>query len=240
MDFLNSSQALTSLWSNSDSVIKIVATVLALMSIVTWGTLFAKISNLRQMRCAPTRLDDFWQCEDIPQGLEYLGTTKSNPFYALALQGHDAVQHLGQTHTATACRQCESVQLDDWVERALNNSLANHRADAHIGLPLLASIASTAPFIGLFGTVWGIHKALLGIGIAGQVDVSQVAGPIGEALIMTALGLLVAIPAVLSYNAVLRGNKAVAHQLHQFAHDLDAYFLTGARVKRTAPNDATT
>jgi hypothetical protein len=95
---------------------------------------------------------------------------------------------------------------------------------------VLASIASTAPFVGLFGTVWGIYHALLGIGAAGQVSIDQVAGPIGEALIMTALGLLVAIPAVLAYNALLRGNKRIAHQLNRFAHDLHAYFVTGARV----------
>ena len=95
---------------------------------------------------------------------------------------------------------------------------------------MLASVGSTAPFVGLFGTVWGIYHALMAIGTAGQATIDKVAGPIGEALIMTALGLAVAIPAVLGYNALVRGNKSVLTKLNRFAHDLHAYFVTGARV----------
>jgi biopolymer transport protein ExbB len=98
-------------------------------------------------------------------------------------------------------------------------------------LAVLASVGSTAPFIGLFGTVWGIYHALMSIGSAGQATIDKVAGPIGEALIMTALGLAVAIPAVLGYNALVRGNKFVLTKLNSFAHDLHAYFVTGARVQ---------
>ena len=98
------------------------------------------------------------------------------------------------------------------------------------GLAILASVGSTAPFVGLFGTVWGIYHALMGISVAGQATIDKVAGPIGEALIMTALGLAVAIPAVLGYNALVRGNKSVVTNLNRFGHDLHAYFLTGARV----------
>ena len=97
-------------------------------------------------------------------------------------------------------------------------------------MAILASAGSTAPFIGLFGTVWGIYHALMAIGLAGQASLDKVAGPIGESLIMTALGLAVAIPAVLGYNAIVRGNKKVLSRLNRFAHDLHAYFLTGARV----------
>ena len=97
----------------------------------------------------------------------------------------------------------------------------------------MASVGSTAPFVGLFGTVWGIYHALLAIGDAGQASIDKVAGPIGESLIMTALGLAVAIPAVLGYNALVRGNKGVLHKLNRFAHDLHAYFVTGARVTTT-------
>ena len=96
---------------------------------------------------------------------------------------------------------------------------------------MLASVGSTAPFVGLFGTVWGIYHALMGIGAAGQATIDKVAGPIGEALIMTALGLAVAIPAVLGYNALVRGNKAILTKLNRFAHDLHAYLVTGARVR---------
>jgi len=124
----------------------------------------------------------------------------------------------------------DSLDVSDWIERSLRKSVDDFTARAQGGLSVLASVASTAPFVGLFGTVWGIYHALLGIGAAGQVSIDQVAGPIGEALIMTALGLLVAIPAVLGYNALVRGNKGILHQLNRFAHDLHAYFVTGARV----------
>ena len=102
------------------------------------------------------------------------------------------------------------------------------------GLAILASVGSTAPFIGLFGTVWGIYHALIAIGTSGQSTIDKVAGPIGEALIMTALGLAVAIPAVLGYNALVRGNKSILTRLNSFAHDLHAYFVTGARVSASA------
>jgi len=95
---------------------------------------------------------------------------------------------------------------------------------------VLASVGSTAPFVGLFGTVWGIYHALVAIGTAGQATIDKVAGPVGEALIMTALGLAVAIPAVLGYNALVRGNKGVLFKLNRFAHDLHGHFVTGARV----------
>jgi biopolymer transport protein ExbB len=105
-------------------------------------------------------------------------------------------------------------------------------------LAVLASAGSTAPFVGLFGTVWGIYHALMSIGLAGQASIDKVAGPIGEALIMTALGLAVAIPAVLGYNALVRANKAVLAKLNRFAHDLHAYYVTGARVGQQVPATA--
>jgi biopolymer transport protein ExbB len=133
------------------------------------------------------------------------------------------------------------LDISDWVERSLRHSLDDHTSRAQSGLTVLASVASTAPFVGLFGTVWGIYHALLGIGASGQVSIDQVAGPIGEALIMTALGLVVAIPAVLGYNTLVRGNKRVLHRLNRFAHDLHAYFVTGSRVKeRTEHKPAVT
>jgi biopolymer transport protein ExbB len=112
----------------------------------------------------------------------------------------------------------------------LRNALDEFTTKLQSGLAILASVGSTAPFVGLFGTVWGIYHALLAIGAAGQATIDKVAGPIGESLIMTALGLAVAIPAVLGYNALVRGNKSVLHKLNRFAHDLHAYFVTGARV----------
>ena len=136
------------------------------------------------------------------------------------LQGEQA-QQLGQP-----------IDASDWIAGALHNSLDAAAARQQSGLAILASIGSTAPFIGLFGTVWGIYHALMGISAAGNATIDQVAGPIGEALIMTATGLAVAIPAVLGYNALLRGNKAVHARLRRFAHELHSFLLTGARQNR--------
>jgi biopolymer transport protein ExbB len=124
----------------------------------------------------------------------------------------------------------DSLDVSDWVTRCLRNCIDEFTARLQSGLAILASVGSTAPFIGLFGTVWGIYHALVAIGASGQSTIDKVAGPIGEALIMTALGLAVAIPAVLGYNALVRGNKTILGSLNSFAHDLHAYFVTGARV----------
>ena len=133
----------------------------------------------------------------------------------------------------------DTLDLSDWTTRTLRNGVDEATARMQAGLAVLASVGSTAPFIGLFGTVWGIYHALMSISAAGQATIDRVAGPIGEALIMTALGLAVAIPAVLGYNALVRGNKAVLNQLNRFAHDLHAYFVTGARVNNTDAAGAT-
>ena len=124
----------------------------------------------------------------------------------------------------------DALDLSEWVTRSLRNSIDDIAAKMQAGLAVLASVGSTAPFVGLFGTVWGIYHALLAIGLNGQASIDKVAGPVGESLIMTALGLAVAIPAVLGYNALVRGNKSVSGKLNRFAHDLHAYFVTGARV----------
>ena len=116
------------------------------------------------------------------------------------------------------------------MTRHLQNVIDEKVASLQSGMAVLASVGSTAPFVGLFGTVWGIYHALMQIGMAGQATIDKVAGPIGEALIMTALGLAVAIPAVLGYNALVRGNKYVVGRMHRFAHDLHALLVTGARI----------
>ena len=153
-------------------------------------------------------------------------TTDANPFYSLAKQGHEASAH----HRATQEQLHDSLDVSDWVTRSLRNAIDDSTARLQAGLAVLASIGSTAPFVGLFGTVWGIYHALISIGGSDQVGMDRVAGPIGEALIMTALGLAVAVPAVLGYNALVRGNKFILGQLNRFAHDLHAYLVTGARV----------
>ncbi|MEY2953917.1 MAG: putative biopolymer transport protein, partial [Pseudomonadota bacterium] len=154
----------------------------------------------------------------------------ANPFRALALEGRESTAH----HRDAEPHLHKALDVSDWITRSLRNSIDDSTARMQTGLAVLASVGSTAPFVGLFGTVWGIYHALLSIGVAGQATIDKVAGPIGEALIMTALGLAVAIPAVLGYNALVRGNKGVINKLNRFAHDLHAYFVTGARVNSGA------
>lgn len=228
----NSGSSWALIWSNSDAVIVSVALILLAMSVATWSIVISKALGLRQLRQFAQRVDGFWQAPDMARGLQHLGGDARNPFYAVALEGHAAMQHLNAPRKPSPAQLQDAMSVSDWVERALQKAIDDHAAQANSGLSVLASVASTAPFVGLLGTVWGIYHALVAIGAAAQVGMEQVAGPVGEALIMTALGLVVAIPAVLGYNAVLRGNKAVAHQVKRFAHDLHAYFVTGARVHR--------
>ncbi len=224
------STGLLHVWSQGDWVTRTVALVLLGMSLATWVILLWKALDQRAQRVQAKGVEGFWHSADFAEGLDKLGSAEGNPFRAVALEGREAARHILHKDGRTGSQLHDSLDVSDWVERSLRKSVDDFQARAQGGLSVLASVASTAPFVGLFGTVWGIYHALLGIGAAGQVSIDQVAGPIGEALIMTALGLVVAIPAVLGYNALLRGNKGILHQLNRFAHDLHAYFVTGARV----------
>ena len=229
MEPQTASSGIVHVWSQGDAVTRTVALVLLAMSLTTWIIILWKALDQRNQRRQAKACESFWHSADFAEGVDKPG----NPFRALAVEGREATRHILHKDGQTRPQLHDGLQLSDWVERALRNSLDDFTARAQSGLTVLASIASTAPFVGLFGTVWGIYHALLGIGAAGQVSIDQVAGPIGEALIMTALGLLVAIPAVLGYNALVRGNKGVLHRLNRFGNDLHAYFVTGARVSAT-------
>ena len=124
----------------------------------------------------------------------------------------------------------QTLNYSEWMARSIKNSVDSIAASLQKGLTFLGSTGAIAPFIGLFGTVWGIYHALISISSSGSAQIDQVAGPIGEALIMTALGLAVAIPAVLAFNAINRANKLFVADLNRFGNDLLAYFVTGARV----------
>ena len=217
-------------WTQGDAVTRTVALVLLGMSLATWIIILLKALDQRAQRRQAKACEGFWHSADFAEGIDKLGNEPGNPFRALAVEGREAARHLLHKDGKSGAQLHDTLDLSDWVERSLRNSLDDFTARAQGGLTVLASIASTAPFVGLFGTVWGIYHALLGIGAAGQVSIDQVAGPIGEALIMTAMGLLVAIPAVLGYNALVRGNKGILHRLNRFGNDLHAYFVTGARV----------
>lgn len=223
---MNSQFGLANVWSQGDIVTKSVAVLLLVMSLASWMVIIIKSLDLIKYKRIARVAEDFWHSEDFAAGLTKLGGDPTNPFRQLALEGREATLH----HRNTKAHLHDALDVSDWVTRTLRNTIDEFTGKLQSGLAILASVGSTAPFVGLFGTVWGIYHALLSIGAAGQATIDKVAGPIGESLIMTALGLAVAIPAVLGYNALVRGNKGVLQKLNRFAHDLHAYFVTGARV----------
>ena len=150
------------------------------------------------------------------------------PFSHLVRHGLRAAE---QYRTRGAQGLVETGPADDFLTRSLRRAIEQTTARMESGLTVLASIGSAAPFVGLFGTVWGIYHALLAIGMSGQGTLDKVAGPVGEALIMTAIGLAVAIPAVLAYNAFTRNNRVVLSELDAFAHDVFTFMSTGHRAE---------
>ncbi|CAN1546366.1 TolQ Biopolymer transport proteins [Burkholderiaceae bacterium] len=226
---MNNEFGLINLWTEGDAVTRFVALLLLVMSLASWIVIILKSLNLFSAQKQAARVEAFWHSANVAGGLQALGNEEGNPFRALALRGQEALAHL-----KTGSGQPELLkELDtsDWVTRGLQNAIDDATANLQSGLAILASVGSTSPFVGLFGTVWGIYHALMQIGMAGQATIDKVAGPIGEALIMTALGLAVAIPAVLGYNALVRGNKFIITRMNRFAHDLHALLITGSRVK---------
>ena len=223
---MDSQFGLASVWTQGDMVTKGVAIVLLAMSLASWMVIILKALDIIKYKKLAKQAEDFWHSEDFAAGVAKLGSDPGNPFRQLALEGREATAH----HRNTRGQLHDSLDVSDWVTRSLRNTIDEFTARLQSGLAILASVGSTAPFIGLFGTVWGIYPARVAIGTSGQSTIDKVAGPIGEALIMTALGLAVAIPAVLGYNALVRGNKSILSKLNSFAHDLHAYFVTGARV----------
>ncbi len=223
---MDSQFGLASIWTQGDFVTKFVAVLLLVMSLASWIVIIIKALDIVRQKKFARHSEDFWHSEDFAAGLTKLGADVDNPFRQLALEGREATAH----HRNTKAHLHDSLDVSDWITRSLRNGIDEFTARMQSGLAILASVGSTAPFVGLFGTVWGIYHALIAIGMSGQSTIDKVAGPIGESLIMTALGLAVAIPAVLGYNALVRGNKSILMKLNSFAHDLHAYFVTGARV----------
>jgi biopolymer transport protein ExbB len=227
---MESQLGLITLWTQGDWVTKSVALLLLGMSLASWIVILLKAMDIFKFKSLGARTEAFWHSADFTHGMQALGPQQDNPFVQLAQAGQEATTH----HRNTQTQLHDALDISDWISRSLRNSIDDSTARFQSGLAVLASVGSTAPFVGLFGTVWGIYHALMGIGAAGSATIDKVAGPIGEALIMTALGLAVAIPAVLGYNALVRGNKSILTKLNRFAHDLHAYFVTGARVGNQA------
>ncbi|MCI4411878.1 MAG: MotA/TolQ/ExbB proton channel family protein [Thiotrichales bacterium] len=217
----------TNFWQSSDTVIHSVFWVLVLMSLASWTIILYKSWELSQLRMRAARvMQDFWHAEDWQSGMIKLATL---PAYALLAQAGEKGQQWVQSQKQSQHQLADGLPASELLVQALRGGLnqANSRLEA--GQTMLASIGSTAPFVGLFGTVWGIYHALMTISGSQQIALDQIAGPVGEALIMTALGLFVAIPAVLAYNGFNRQLRLVSSELDGFAHDLHLYFVSKLR-----------
>ncbi|MFM2119126.1 MAG: hypothetical protein RL722_594 [Pseudomonadota bacterium] len=204
------------LWEGSDFVAKGVLMIMAIMSMGSWYIIITKL--LEQARIGKQgreAQEKFWAAGDVSQGVDAL--TEASPYRFIARAGLDASgKHEGLLG---------KIDLTDWVTMSIQRSTERVQSRLQDGLAFLATVGSTAPFVGLFGTVWGIYHALTAIGVAGQASIDKVAGPVGEALIMTAIGLAVAVPAVLGYNWLVRRNKSAMDDVRAFGADLHAVLL---------------
>ena len=212
----------------------VVFVTLVVMSFLSWYFIIANgIRNATVKARADKVINGFWgngSTQDAIRELE--AQPRSEPFSKIALDAASAVAHHQQATSAagTTGRLAESLSRSEFIDRALRQAVARESARLEGGLTVLATVGSTAPFVGLLGTVWGIYHALLRLGASGESSIQAVAGPVGEALIMTAIGLFVAIPAVLAYNFFVRLNRVTNNKFDTFAHDLHDFFATGSRV----------
>ncbi len=212
------------LWAQGDFVAKGVLVLLVLMSAYSWFIIFTKWWEQRRLLGQAHEAEkNFWAADNIKTGVGKL-TGKGNIFKVMASEAIDAAEH----HDS---RLTQQVPLHEWIDNVLARAVSRISNALATQLPFLATTGSTAPFIGLFGTVWGIYHALINIGVAGQASIDKVAGPVGEALIMTAIGLAVAVPAVLGYNFLLGRNKAIMERVKLFQSDLEQVIVSGSRIE---------
>jgi len=215
---------LGALWDNGDYIARGTLVALAIMSASTWYILVTKLIEQSQLFGQAKKANKtFWKAGSVQEGVATLGA--KSPFRAVAKTGVDALEH----HEGSLV---ESIDLNTWVTLSIQRVVERIVSRLQGGLAVLATVGSTAPFIGLFGTVWGIYHALVAIGIAGQASIDKVAGPVGEALIMTALGLATAVPAVLGYNWLVRRNKLAVESVRGFANDLHSVLVSGKALAR--------
>ncbi|MSO73409.1 MAG: MotA/TolQ/ExbB proton channel family protein [Rhodospirillaceae bacterium] len=217
---------LENLWTSGDFLTHATVVVLTVMSVGTWYILIMRlVDQTILMRQANAAQKSFWAAGSLKEGMAKLEATSA--FRAIVDDGLKATEH----HEG---KLTDAIDLNEWVTMSLTRSTdtVNYRLQG--GLSFLASVGSTAPFVGLLGTVWGIYHALIKIGIAGQASIDKVAGPVGEALIMTAFGLIVAVPAVLGYNWLVRRNKVALERVRNFAADIHAVLISGARGQARA------
>jgi len=216
---------LEALWKGGDMVAKITLAILVIMSMGSWYIIITKVYEQYKMgRQARAADKTFWTAPSVREGAE--GLKKTSPYRFIAEAGLEASsKHVGLLG---------HVDLNPWISMSIQRAPDNVQSRTQDGLAFLATVGSTAPFVGLFGTVWGIYHALTAIGIAGQASIDKVAGPVGEALIMTAIGLAVAVPAVLGYNWLIRRNKAAMDMVRSFGADLHAVLLSAPKSQTKA------
>jgi biopolymer transport protein ExbB len=223
---MNETAGLAHYWSQSDAITHGVAFALLLMSIVSWFFILSKGWLSWRIRKSADTLDAFWQAPTLADAIAALRHVDLENVYA-PLAAQSALAANIQTHAGSLNAASDPGEL---ITRTLRREINRVSSRLESGLTILASVGATSPFVGLLGTVWGIYHALAAVSAAGTVQVDKIAGPVGEALIMTACGLVVAIPAVLAYNAFNRVNRITLAGLDAFAHDLHAHLTTGARV----------
>jgi biopolymer transport protein ExbB len=214
---------LEALWKQGDFVSKGTLIILVIMSMGSWYIMFVKVyEQMKLFKQAKEVQSKFWSAASVQEGVGNL--KEGSPFRYIAESGIKSTTH----HEG---KLLEQIDLNTWVTMSIQRAVENVSSRMQDGLAFLATVGSTAPFVGLFGTVWGIYHALTAIGIAGQASIDKVAGPVGEALIMTAFGLAVAVPAVLGYNWLVRRNKVAMEYLRTFSADLHMVLMSGALKK---------
>jgi biopolymer transport protein ExbB len=216
-EIVDNPYGLEALWKGGDMVAKTTLLILVIMSMGSWYIIITKVyEQYKMLRHGRNAEKTFWKAPSVKQGAE--GLKKASPYRFIAETGLEA--------TARHTGLFGGVDMNEWISMSITRAIDNVQSRTQDGLAFLATVGSTAPFVGLFGTVWGIYHALTAIGIAGQASIDKVAGPVGEALIMTAFGLAVAVPAVLGYNWLVRRNKSVMEQVRSFGSELHAVLLS--------------
>ena len=202
-----------------------VFSILMLMSAISWFIMFTKWMDQRKLAGQQKDVKkNFWEAASLAEGASNL-KGEDNAYKMIVESGLRAAQHHDGGLT-------DQIPKHEWVTMSLQRSQEQINSSLAKGLSFLATVGSTAPFVGLFGTVWGILNALTTIGTSGDASISKVAGPVGEALIMTAIGLAVAVPAVMGYNVLLGSNKKLMEQVRYFTADLHAMLISGIRVQK--------
>jgi biopolymer transport protein ExbB len=218
-EVIDNPYGLQALWAQGDLVARITLVILLIMSMGSWYVIFVKLFEQRKMmKSGEAAGKSFWKASSVKAGASALD--EGSAFRFIAEQGLKASEH----HEGTLV---ENVDLQTWISMSIQRAIDNVNMRMQDGLAVLATVGSTAPFVGLFGTVWGIYHALVAIGVSGQASIDKVAGPVGEALIMTAIGLAVAVPAVMGYNWLVRRNKVAMDKVRAFGGDLNSVLLSG-------------